>query len=393
MRCVDRCSAGVLARTRFGSRLRASVDDPRVAAGLGIDVNLVFCVTFAVGSGLAGLGGALGAEILGLDPTFPLKFMIYFLIVVSVGGTTTITGPLARVAAARHRRRAGKYYVPKLGAFIVYTVMIVILILRPQGLFARGRRRNERDAEQRCARSARWRAWELALLAALPLSWFVLPVTRCSQRDRDPRAVRRVARPDPGLRRHRLARPCGILRHGRLRGGVVRQARDARSAGRPGGGRRCGGAARRWLSSVLVMRGSDLTRLMVTLGVALILFELANKLEFTGGADGLQGVVIGPLLGRFEFDLAGRTALAYSLVLLVICCWSRAASSHRRSAGRCRRSATTVCAPRRSASTSSAPGRGLHHRRSDGRRGGGPARADHRFRLARRAGLPPLAPT
>ena len=75
-----------LTRTRFGSRLRAAVDDQRVAAGLGINVNVIFLATFAVGSGLAGLGGALGAEVLGLDPTFPLKFMIYFLIVVAVGG-------------------------------------------------------------------------------------------------------------------------------------------------------------------------------------------------------------------------------------------------------------------------------------------------------------------
>ncbi|MGZ8410637.1 MAG: branched-chain amino acid ABC transporter permease, partial [Hyphomicrobium sp.] len=82
-----------LASTRFGSRLRAAVDDARVARGLGINVNAVFAVTFAVGSGLAGLGGALGAEILGLDPHFPLKFMIYFLIVVTVGGTSSITGP------------------------------------------------------------------------------------------------------------------------------------------------------------------------------------------------------------------------------------------------------------------------------------------------------------
>ncbi len=72
-------------------------------------------------------------------------------------------------------------------------------------------------------------------------------------------------------------------------------------------------------TSVLVLRGSDLTRLMVTLGVALILFELANKLDWlTGGADGLQGVVMKPLLGRFEFDLAGRTAYAYSLAVLFV---------------------------------------------------------------------------
>ena len=127
----------VLARTRFGSRLRAAVDDPRVAAGLGIDVNTVFSVTFAVGSGLAGLGGALGAEVLGLDPTFPLKFMIYFLIVVSVGGTTTITGPLLAALLLGIADVAGKYYVPKLGAFVVYTLMVVILFFRPQGLFGR----------------------------------------------------------------------------------------------------------------------------------------------------------------------------------------------------------------------------------------------------------------
>jgi branched-chain amino acid transport system permease protein len=127
----------VLSRTRFGSRLRAAVDDPRVASGLGINVNRVFLLTFAVGSGLAGLGGALGADVLGLDPTFPLKFMIYFLIVVSVGGTTTITGPLAAALLLGMADVFGKYYVPKLGAFIVYTLMIVILTLRPQGLFGR----------------------------------------------------------------------------------------------------------------------------------------------------------------------------------------------------------------------------------------------------------------
>lgn len=127
----------VLTRTRFGSRLRASVDDPRVARGLGLDVNRIFLLTFAVGSGLAGLGGAMGAEVLGLDPTFPLKFMIYFLIVVSVGGTTTITGPLLASLLLGIADVAGKYYVPELGAFIVYSLMIVILVLRPQGLFAR----------------------------------------------------------------------------------------------------------------------------------------------------------------------------------------------------------------------------------------------------------------
>jgi branched-chain amino acid transport system permease protein len=127
----------ILAKTRFGSRLRAAVDDSRVARGLGINVDWVFSLTFAFGCGLAGLGGALGAEILGLDPTFPLKYMIFFLIVVTVGGTSSITGPFLASLLLGIGDVAGKYYVPTLGSFVIYTIMIVVLIWRPQGLFAR----------------------------------------------------------------------------------------------------------------------------------------------------------------------------------------------------------------------------------------------------------------
>ena len=130
----------LLVRTRFGAQLRASVDNQRVAAGMGIHVNKIFLSTFAVGSGLAGLGGALGAEVLGLDPVFPLKYMIYFLIVVAVGGTSTLTGPLLAALLLGIADVAGKYYVPKLGAFIVYTLLLVILMWRPQGLMARDSR-------------------------------------------------------------------------------------------------------------------------------------------------------------------------------------------------------------------------------------------------------------
>ncbi|WP_420133295.1 branched-chain amino acid ABC transporter permease [Rhodopseudomonas sp.] len=126
-----------LAKTRFGSRLRAAVDDPRVASGLGINVPQVFALTFAFGCGLAGFGGALSAEILGLDPYFPLKFMIYFLIVVTVGGSSSITGPFLASLLLGIGDVAGKYYLPKMGPFIIYTIMIVILIWRPNGLFGR----------------------------------------------------------------------------------------------------------------------------------------------------------------------------------------------------------------------------------------------------------------
>jgi branched-chain amino acid transport system permease protein len=139
------CGALVLAlqlaltRTRFGAQLRAAVDDARVARGLGIRVGTVFAVTFSVGSGLAGLGGALGVEILGLDPNFPLRFMIYFLIVVTVGGTSGIAGPFVASLLLGVADVAGKYYVPALGSFVIYLVMIAVLVLRPHGLFARAR--------------------------------------------------------------------------------------------------------------------------------------------------------------------------------------------------------------------------------------------------------------
>ncbi|MDT3686263.1 MAG: branched-chain amino acid ABC transporter permease [Pseudorhodoplanes sp.] len=127
----------ILTHTRYGSRLRAAVDDARVARGLGINVNAMFAITFAAGSGLAGLGGALGAEILGLDPVFPLKYMVFFLVVVTVGGTSSMTGPLLASTILGIADVAGKYYVPDLGAFVIYTIMIVVLIWRPEGLFAR----------------------------------------------------------------------------------------------------------------------------------------------------------------------------------------------------------------------------------------------------------------
>lgn len=124
-------------RTAFGARLRAAVDNQRTARGLGIDVNRVFMLTFALGSGLAGLGGALGVEILGMDPEFPVKYLVYFLIVVTVGGTGNILGSLYAALLLGVADVAGKYYVPQIGAFIIYAIMVAILIYRPQGLFGR----------------------------------------------------------------------------------------------------------------------------------------------------------------------------------------------------------------------------------------------------------------
>jgi branched-chain amino acid transport system permease protein len=123
--------------TKFGAKLRASVDNPRAARGLGIDVDRVFVATFALGSALAGLGGALGIQMLGLDPEFPIKYIVYFLIVVAVGGSGSIKGSLIASLILGICDVAGKYYVPQLGAFVIYAVMVATLIFRPQGLFGR----------------------------------------------------------------------------------------------------------------------------------------------------------------------------------------------------------------------------------------------------------------
>jgi branched-chain amino acid transport system permease protein len=126
-----------LVRTRFGARLRAAVDDGVVARGMGLPVPRIFSLTFTLGSGLAGLGGALGVEVLGLDPTFPLKYMVYFLIVVAVGGTNTVIGPFLAALLLGVVDVLGKYYVPEVGAFVIDTAMVVLLLLRPQGLLRR----------------------------------------------------------------------------------------------------------------------------------------------------------------------------------------------------------------------------------------------------------------
>jgi branched-chain amino acid transport system permease protein len=123
--------------TRFGARVRAAVDNQRMARGLGIDVDRTFAVTFALGSGLAGLGGALAVEIIGLDPSFALTYLIYVLIVVSVGGLGSIAGSFAAAIVLGISDVAGKYYIPQLGAFLIYLVMISLLMWRPLGLLGR----------------------------------------------------------------------------------------------------------------------------------------------------------------------------------------------------------------------------------------------------------------
>jgi branched-chain amino acid transport system permease protein len=123
--------------TRFGAQIRAAVDNQRMARGLGIDVNRIFAYTFALGSGLAGLGGALAIEVVGLDHSFALIYLIVMLIIVSVGGLGSISGSFVAAIVIGVSDTAGKYYFPYLGAFLIYLVMIAVLLWRPAGLFGK----------------------------------------------------------------------------------------------------------------------------------------------------------------------------------------------------------------------------------------------------------------
>jgi branched-chain amino acid transport system permease protein len=123
--------------TRFGAQVRAAVNNQRMARGLGINVDGLFAITFALGSGLAGLGGALAIAMLGLDPSFALTYLIYVLIVVSVGGLGSISGSFIAAMLLGVSDIAGKYYVPAVGSFLIYLVMIVLMMWRPAGLFGR----------------------------------------------------------------------------------------------------------------------------------------------------------------------------------------------------------------------------------------------------------------
>ncbi len=124
-------------RTITGAKIRAAVDNRRMAQSIGIDVDRLFVITFAIGSALAALGGGLAVEILGMSPTFALTYLVFFLIVVAVGGLGSIRGAFVAALVLGIIDTAGKYLWPDGGAFFIYAVTILILLIKPEGLFGR----------------------------------------------------------------------------------------------------------------------------------------------------------------------------------------------------------------------------------------------------------------
>jgi branched-chain amino acid transport system permease protein len=128
---------GLINFTTFGAKIRAAAFNRRMAESCGIDVDRLYAIAFALGSALAGLGGALSVRLLGLDPNFAVKFLAELLIVVSVGGLGSIRGTFLAAMILGIVDMLGKYLLPEIGAFIVYAIAIAILTIRPQGLYGR----------------------------------------------------------------------------------------------------------------------------------------------------------------------------------------------------------------------------------------------------------------
>lgn len=128
-----------LERTRLGAQVRAAVDNRRMAQSVGINTSRFFTLTFALGSALAALGGGVGADILAIEPDYALEHLVYFLIVVSVGGLGSIKGPFIAALALGTADIGFKYLLPQFGAFFIYAMTLAVLLWRPHGLFGRAR--------------------------------------------------------------------------------------------------------------------------------------------------------------------------------------------------------------------------------------------------------------
>ena len=126
----------VFDRTSFGARLRAAVDNPSMTRAMGVNVDLLFSTAFAIGSGLAALGGAIGAPMLPLEPLYPLKYLVLVLIVVSQAGQAGVWGALAAAITVGLVDTAGRYLLPELGGFVIYLLIIVLVVTRREGQFA-----------------------------------------------------------------------------------------------------------------------------------------------------------------------------------------------------------------------------------------------------------------
>lgn len=124
-------------RTNIGAKIRAAVDNRRMAESVGINVDRLFTLTFALGSGLAALGGGLAIQLFGLTPYFAVLYLVLFLIVVAVGGLGSLKGTLLAALVIGIVDTGGKYMFPQAGNFLIYAITAIVLLFKPAGFYGR----------------------------------------------------------------------------------------------------------------------------------------------------------------------------------------------------------------------------------------------------------------
>ena len=312
-----------LDRTRFGASIRAAVDNRRMAYSVGINVDRLFMIAFALGSGIAALGGALGNELLPLSPTYALEYLVIILIVVAVGGMGSLKGTFVAAIVVGMLDTAGKYLMPETGAFTIYIVTLAVLLARPSGLFGRPAAPSAAPAAAYAQKPPAAPRWHLA--DALP---WVIGLAAFFLLDRNLSLGTQILIAILfALSLDLVMGYAGILTIGQAAFfGVGGYASGMLSAhlGIPDPllGLLAGaamGAIVGFLSGWIVLRTQGLALLMLTLAVTQMLYEGAAKtIWLTGGHDGLQGVTRGPLFGVIAFDFPGRTMYLYALAVLFL---------------------------------------------------------------------------
>jgi len=309
-----------LDRTQFGASIRAAVDNRRMAQSVGINVDRLFMIAFALGSGIAALGGALGNELLPLSPTYALEYLVIILIVVAVGGLGSLKGTFVASVLIGVIDTAGKYFFPEIGGFFIYIVTLAVLLVRPSGLFGRAAVQTAFAGNQERPGWDRFRLIELLPWVIAVAAFFLL--------DRNlSLATQIIIAIIFALSLDLVMGYAGILTIGQAAFFGIGAYASGILSSRYGisdplfgllAGGLCGAIAG-FLSGWIVLRTQGIALLMLTLAVTQMLhYAVAKATWLTGGHDGLQGVQRAPLLGFIIFDFTGRTMYWYALAVLVI---------------------------------------------------------------------------
>lgn len=310
-----------LERTTFGALIRAAVDNRRMAQSVGINVDRLFMLAFALGSGIAALGGALGNELLPLSPTYALEYLVIILIVVAVGGLGSLKGTFISATVIGMVDTGGKYFFPEIGGFFVYIATLAVLLVRPSGLFGK------QQVHAPPVLTQQRPGWErFGLVEALP--WALAAVAFFLLDRNLALATQILIAILFALSLDLVMGYAGILTLGQAAffgiGAYTSGILSARyGIADPLAGLVAGAvlaALTGFASGWIVLRTHGLALLMLTLAITQMLHEaFAKASAFTGGHDGLQGVQRSPLLGLFPFDFAGRTMYLYALAVLFCC--------------------------------------------------------------------------